>query len=212
MTLYKWLTPKMFTCYQHVEWPVPIGEWTPSRHPARCRSGWHLATVDGLVDNLIRAPMALWEAEGGGACVKSLDKIAFERVRLVRKVGEVNKSIARLLACDFAEHALPIFEERHPTDDRPRRAIEGARRHPLVVTQEELGTTLHAVMTATDAPQSAACAALWVAEGAWMGCVAHGARNAVARAQTPLPTWSTPRPAWFAERKWQGARLLEVLQ
>lgn len=33
----------------------------------------------------------------------------------------------RLLACDWAEHVLPIFEKRHPGDKRPRKAIAMAR-------------------------------------------------------------------------------------
>ena len=36
--------------------------------------------------------------------------------------------IARLLACDYAERVLPIFEKSLPGDMRPRRAIETSRR------------------------------------------------------------------------------------
>ena len=32
------------------------------------------------------------------------------------------------LACDFAERVLPIFEEKYPDDNRPRRAIEVKRK------------------------------------------------------------------------------------
>ena len=32
------------------------------------------------------------------------------------------------LACDLAEHFLPLFKDWHPNDDRPQRAIETARR------------------------------------------------------------------------------------
>ncbi len=34
----------------------------------------------------------------------------------------------RLMACEFAEAVLPIFEQANPDDDRPRKAIETARR------------------------------------------------------------------------------------
>jgi len=37
-----------------------------------------------------------------------------------------HKSLA-LWAVDCAERALPTFEEKHPEDDRPRRAVEAAR-------------------------------------------------------------------------------------
>jgi len=35
--------------------------------------------------------------------------------------------IARLMAVDFAEEVLPIFEKKYPKDDRPRNAIKAAR-------------------------------------------------------------------------------------
>ena len=47
--------------------------------------------------------------------------------------------IERLLACDYAEHVLHLFEAKHPTDLRPRQAIEVARRFAVGdATQEEL--------------------------------------------------------------------------
>jgi hypothetical protein len=30
-------------------------------------------------------------------------------------------------AADCAEHVLDFFEQKHPKDDRPRKAVEGAR-------------------------------------------------------------------------------------
>jgi len=38
-----------------------------------------------------------------------------------------SKRIASQLAIEFAEQSLPIFENRHPEDQRPRRAIQAAR-------------------------------------------------------------------------------------
>ncbi|MES2320148.1 MAG: hypothetical protein V4631_21945, partial [Pseudomonadota bacterium] len=35
--------------------------------------------------------------------------------------------VKRLIACDFAESVLHIFEAKRPGDDRPRKAIEAAR-------------------------------------------------------------------------------------
>jgi hypothetical protein len=40
---------------------------------------------------------------------------------------EEAKRLSRLLAADFAEHVLHIFEEKYPDDDRPRKAIEATR-------------------------------------------------------------------------------------
>ena len=44
--------------------------------------------------------------------------------------GPLDKTRHRLLAgwaAECAEHVLPLFFERHPDDDRPRRAIDAAR-------------------------------------------------------------------------------------
>ena len=35
----------------------------------------------------------------------------------------------RLLACDYSERALQVFESRYPNDHRPRQAFEAARRY-----------------------------------------------------------------------------------
>src|SRR3990167_10062298 len=35
----------------------------------------------------------------------------------------------KLLACDYAEHVLPLYEAKYPSDSRPRHSIETARRY-----------------------------------------------------------------------------------
>jgi hypothetical protein len=52
------------------------------------------------------------------------------RLITVRRGGTLQDSDHHLLAiwaADCAEHVLPFFEQAHPGDDRPRRAIELAR-------------------------------------------------------------------------------------
>ena len=47
-----------------------------------------------------------------------------------KSIDDKMKQDQRLLAlwaADCAEHVLPFFEEKHPQDDRPRKAIEAAR-------------------------------------------------------------------------------------
>ena len=39
----------------------------------------------------------------------------------------IPKDNLRLIAADFAERVLHIYESKHPNDDRPRKAIEAAR-------------------------------------------------------------------------------------
>lgn len=71
---------------------------------------------------------------------------------------------ARLFACDCAESVLHIFEEAHPNDMRPRRAIEVAR--------------LFALGNATHAAWAAAAAAAWAAAYAADAAAAHAAHAA----------------------------------
>ena len=91
----------------------------------------------------------------------------------------------RLLACDFAEHILPIYEKRYPNDNRPRNAIATSRRFANgEATREEL---------------DAACAAAWAARAA--------ARAAWAAAKAAA--WAAARAAG---REWQMERFLKFLK
>ena len=84
--------------------------------------------------------------------------------------------LSRLLACDYAERALPIFEATYPDDNRPRQAIEVARRFADgQASPEELAAARDAAWAAawdaTDAARDAAYGApaypaepLWQAE------------------------------------------------
>lgn len=83
----------------------------------------------------------------------------------LRSLPEEHHSTIRVLAADYAERVLPLYEERHPKDDRPRKAIAVAR--------------LHAEGKATDKKLSAAgeaAGAAWVARAAaWAARAAAGA-------------------------------------
>ena len=92
-------------------------------------------------------------------------------------------NFSRLLACDYAEHVLHLFEAQCPGDDRPRKAIEVSRRHARGEATEE----------ALAAAWDAAMAAAWAAAGA--------------------AAWDAARAAaWDAEREWQEQRLRELLK
>ena len=45
------------------------------------------------------------------------------------KLTDSDKKQLRLLACDYAEHVLSIFEKRYPDDKRPRHCIETTRKY-----------------------------------------------------------------------------------
>ena len=64
---------------------------------------------------------------------------AKDRLRMLLYGDVLGDNALRLLACDFAEKALPAFERRFPGDMRPRQAIDTARRFALGnATAEEM--------------------------------------------------------------------------
>jgi hypothetical protein len=73
--------------------------------------------------------------------------------------------LLRLLACDYAERVLSIFESEYPGDHRPRRAIETARRYATGdASKEELASASAAEEDAAKAAtRTAAWAAVWAA-------------------------------------------------
>ena len=79
----------------------------------------------------------------------------------------IDKDKQRLVAADFAERVLHIFESRVPNDDRPRKAIEAARNDDAARTAR------------TDYPADSAYAA---ARAAAYAAAAYAAARAAARA------------------------------
>ena len=97
----------------------------------------------------------------------------------------------RLLACDFFECALPIFEARYPCDKRPRIAVETVRRFiDGEVSPEEL----------TAAIRAAGWAAAWAVEADGTVRTARAADWAV---------WASEE---VADEKQQVKMLREVLE
>lgn len=78
--------------------------------------------------------------------------------------------LARLMACDFAERVLPVFEEQYPDDTRPRDAINAARRAAYgEATEDELAAAGDAAWAAAGAAWAAWATAwaAWAAGAAW---------------------------------------------
>jgi hypothetical protein len=75
--------------------------------------------------------------------------------------------VMRLMAADFAESVLPIFEKEYPKDDRPRKAVQAARdfSNGKITDQERAAAGAAAWGAAGDAAWGAARAAAWAA--AW---------------------------------------------
>ena len=84
-------------------------------------------------------------------------------------IDDLTEQEQRLIAADFAEHVLPLFEADYPDDDRPRKAIEAAR---AFARGEVTRTQLKAARAAAEAAawaaaRAAARAAAGAAEREW---------------------------------------------
>jgi hypothetical protein len=115
--------------------------------------------------------------------------------------------VARLMAADFAEAVLPIFERELPNDMRPRQAIQAARDFAV----GRIGAAARdaawdaAWAAARDAARAAARDAAWAAarDAAWDAAWA-AARDA-ARAAARDAAWAAARDAaWDAARAAAG--------
>jgi len=108
----------------------------------------------------------------------------------------MDERFARHLACDFAEHVLPICDAKCPDDNRPRTAIEVARRFADgKATAEELSAAGSAAWAAWSA-RAAALPAAW--DAAWDA--AWYARDTA---------WYARDAAWDTERERQAQRIRE---
>ena len=95
--------------------------------------------------------------------------------------------VARLMAADFAEVVLPLYEGQHPGDARPRAAIQAARDY----AHGHIG----------DAARDAAWAAAWDAARAAAWDAARDAAWAAARDAAWAVAWASARDAaWNAAR------------
>jgi hypothetical protein len=236
MTYYKWLNPDHTTTYQHVKWPKRVGVWTPDETPKLCKSGWHLATHQGIAEHMQRDAV-LWIAEGRGACDSAPDKVAFTSARLVSAVGMLTQVIAVQWAAECAQRMLENYEDRYPNDKRPREAIDAALRwakDPSKANRDAAAAAYAASAAASTAAYAtnaayAAASAAYAAYAAAYAAYATNAANAAAYAAANAAAYanaaanadaaSAAQAAYHAyaaartkEREWQSDRLLELLR
>jgi len=179
---------------QHFAWPKPRGSrpgrWVKAEGELRvCTNGIHACKPDVGMLEWMNNPSA-WLIELDEATYDENEhKYVARRGRLLRRL-DWNEANQRLFAADCAEHVLKIFEDKHPGDKRPRKAIQAAREFAKgQITQGQLDA-------ARDAAGDAARAA------------AGDAARAAARAAAGVAAWDAARDA---EREWQARRLLKYL-
>jgi len=139
------------------------------------------------------------------------------KVEHAKRLDEQDHRSLVLWAADCAEHVLPYFEEKHPQDDRPRKAIEAARAwvRGEIACGAARGAAVAAHAAARDADEGAARAAARAAGHAagtahMAGHARHAAAYAVKAATAAIPADAGTASA--TEREWQCRRLPEHLR
>ena len=135
-------------------------------------------------------------------------------------ISDEQEKDLRLLACDYAEEVLHLFEDKYPDDKRPRLAIEAARKYANgEISKDELNK-------AAWAARNAAAADAWAARNAAAAYAADAARNAAAAAydaayaaadaagrtaRAAADAWAAGRNAARDTKKKQTQQLMQVL-
>lgn len=118
----------------------------------------------------------------------------------------------RLLACDFASHVLPIFEDIYPDDSRPREAIEVARRFANDdATKADLCAARWASVPdcAPDCAGAADAAAYYYVYAAAFYAAGAAAARAAAAARLAADCADDARRA---ERAWQREQIVSAIR
>jgi hypothetical protein len=123
-----------------------------------------------------------------------------------------------LWAADCAEHVLPYFEEKYPSDERPRKAIEATRAwtrgEMRVGAVRAAAVAAHAAARGAD-EDAARAAARAAGQAAGTAHMAGHARHAAAYAVKAVTYAAVPAEAAAATTKegdWQYRRLPQDLR
>ncbi len=146
---------------------------------------------------------------------------------IYRELSDEQKKDLRLLACDYAEDVLPIFEKLRPEDSRPRDAIEDSRKYANGEIDDAAWAAARdaAWAAARDAAWDAARDAAWDAardaarDAAWDAArdaaraAAWAAARAAARAAAWDAAWAAAWAAWAAaEAAWAAWAAAEAAE
>jgi hypothetical protein len=153
-----WKTiPEDFTSHGHT-WEV--NKWFKVDGEIKCcENGFHCSPTIFDATAYV-TPGWICRVEVRGDFDDGGDKLAFREMRIIKRVF-VDEKMTRKIAIYAAELVLPIYEKEYPNDNRPRTAIETAKRYSQgKATEGELSAAWDA---ARDAARAAAWAAAWAA-------------------------------------------------
>ena len=164
------------------------------RSHSPCTEGW--AT---LLEHLDKSPAEAKTCDAPVPLLTVLESNGFNDALWVLD-NCINPHICRLFAADCAERVLHLFERERPDDDRPRKAIEVARKTNATVQERAAARD-----AARAAARAAAGDAAWAAAGATAWAAARTAAWAAARAAA----WAAAGDAAWAAQKNRLRQYLE---
>jgi len=131
MTYYKIFKELAYGCaespYGHQVYEIP-GEYPKLEGGAvLCKWGYHFCTPAQLLRYLYQAQTICEVIPHGEVLIDDEKCCTVGPIEILEPLNW-NERIARLFAADCAEHVLRRFEKACPNDDRPRKAIEAARK------------------------------------------------------------------------------------
>ena len=125
------------------------------------------------------------------------------RKKIAELASTLDKKTLAIWASDCAEHVLSYFEEKHPNDNRPRKAIEAVRAwingEGSVIEARSASSAAHAAARSTKDDLSLAAARA----AGQAAATAHAAGHAIHTANYAAKIKSE-------ERIWQYERLFEL--
>jgi len=139
----------------------------------------------------------------------------------LRATEQDSKRIASQLVIEFAEQLLPIFENRHPEDQCPRRAIQAARDYldgkidlGALRKARDDAATYAAAIAAANAAATYATAAATYATAANASAAANVAANAIAAADVAANAIAAPAQCgdWHAAREKAREKQADIIR
>ena len=153
-----------------------IGKWYKCRGELEmCKNGLHAS--ERVIDAMQYVPMeCLAKVEVRGENIQGDNKQCYRKMKIV-KTWHWKKEDGVALAIYAAELVIANFEKKYPDDDRPRKAIQAAKKWLREPTEENQGAAESAARSAAESARSAAWS-VWSARSAAESAARFAAESA----------------------------------
>ena len=179
--LYKFYQAGLTNDHGNIKWK--IGEWYKEDTAKLCSSGFHASKTPIQALGYVKGEI-LAEVSVRGKSDISDDKECWTEMK-INKAWHWKKEDSVELAIFAAEQVIDIYEKKYSNDDRPRNAIEAAKKYLAAVQvgdNDAAAHAAHAVAHAAHAADAAAYAAYAAAYAAYAAAHAAHAADAAAYA------------------------------